>query len=493
MHHFKRTINFLIFFFLFFFSFTCFARKEITPAPFHREELNTIKQYLLQNIMTEKRVLIKKENDHVIHSIPGAVLASPSLIENNFSQDYQFHWTRDAAITMQEVVYLYEHASSHEKKKLKPYLLNYIQFEKIAQQQISRPGEETLGQPKYNIDGTIWEGDWGRPQNDGPALRAITIIHIARLLMEEGEENVVRNQLLSIIKTDLNYLAAVWQNSSFDLWEEVNDKDHFFTKMVQRKALLAGADLFTHFQQNDVVLFYLKTANQIETSLENHWQPNLGYFSETIHQQYYKGGGLNSALILAALYGDIGRPGDRFALDDERMLSSVYFIRNAFAGLYKINLDFKRQPPLIGRYPNDIYDGGAFIYGNPWILTTNALAEYYYALAKIYLRQGWIRVTPTNVYFFRQLNCMLNQPELITQKDKPEKFDLIIHAMMKTGDDLLLRVKHLSSCYDNGSCLHFAEQADRSTGEPRSAKDLTWGYTTLLRAMQMRESLRMDS
>src|SRR5436190_6681000 len=136
------------------------------PSPWDASEIKIIQQHLLSNIVTPKQTLIKMDQGKAIHAIPGAVLASPSNKGENFSQDYQFHWMRDAAITMQEVLYLYQHATGNEKNHLHDYLVNYIAFETKAQQQLSSDGEETVGQPKFNIDGTIWEGKWQRPQND---------------------------------------------------------------------------------------------------------------------------------------------------------------------------------------------------------------------------------------------------------------------------------------------------------------------------------------
>ena len=38
------------------------------------------------------------------------------------------------------------------------------------------------GKGKINIDCSPFNGDWGRPQNDGPALRGIMMIKIINLL-----------------------------------------------------------------------------------------------------------------------------------------------------------------------------------------------------------------------------------------------------------------------------------------------------------------------
>jgi len=58
------------------------------------------------------------------------------------------------------------------------------------------------------------------------------------------------------IKTDLEYVAHNWQESSFDLWEESNG-DNFFTKMVQRKAMIDGAAFATKMGDTGAANFYL--------------------------------------------------------------------------------------------------------------------------------------------------------------------------------------------------------------------------------------------
>ena len=39
-----------------------------------------------------------------------------------------------------------------------------------------------MGEPKINIDGTPYNDPWGRPQNDGPALRGLNMINLFNLL-----------------------------------------------------------------------------------------------------------------------------------------------------------------------------------------------------------------------------------------------------------------------------------------------------------------------
>lgn len=451
--------------------------------PYNANELAIVKQYLLDNIATKEHPFIKHENGRDVYSKAGAVLASPSYIRDGVSQDYAFHWTRDAAITMNTIVDQYVFAAPAEKTRLKPYLYNYIEFERNAQSQQSRSGEETLGQPKYNIDGTIYEGPWGRPQNDGAALRAIVLSRIAQLFIEEGQGGWVREHLLDMIERDLDYVVSHWRQASFGLWEEVYDADHFFTKMVQRKSLVEGAYVFSALHETLHAQQYQEVASELLFSLEKHWDAARGYISETITQQDYKGGGLNSSIILGVLYGDLSNANDPYAVTNEKVMSTVYYIRNAFSSLYKINIEHPLSPPLIGRYPNDIYDGANLRYGNPWPLLTNEMAQYYYRCASKLEQAGVIHVTPVNRLFFQQIKTdLVVAIGDIAKAHEPDKFKVIIDALRREGDAILQNVKSYATCDDDHTCLHFAEQIDRASGESVSARDLTWGYASILNA-----------
>lgn len=92
---------------------------------------------------------------------------------------------------------------------------------------------------------------------------------------------------------------------------------------------------------------------------------------------------LDSAQILGALYGGMG---DGFYTpESDRVLATAQALINALTGVYSINVqDDNNGIPgfLIGRYPNDTYNGlqtGSV--GNPWVLTTNAMGELHYRVA----------------------------------------------------------------------------------------------------------------
>lgn len=69
-------------------------------------------------------------------------------------------------------------------------LLNTIEQYVSAQayiQTISTPSGDLfgggLGEPKFNVDETAFTGSWGRPQRDGPALRATAMISFGQWLI----------------------------------------------------------------------------------------------------------------------------------------------------------------------------------------------------------------------------------------------------------------------------------------------------------------------
>lgn len=79
-------------------------------------------------------------------------------------------------------------------------------------------------EPKFNVDGSPFTGPWGRPQHDGPALRALSYLSLS----------------LSPF-ADLDHVAVHYSMPGFDLWEEVYAQSHFFTALVQYCALQRGA------------------------------------------------------------------------------------------------------------------------------------------------------------------------------------------------------------------------------------------------------------
>jgi hypothetical protein len=64
-----------------------------------------------------------------------------------------------------------------------------------------------LGEPKFNVDETAFTGSWGRPQRDGPALRATALIAYSKWLVSNGYTSTASSLIWPIIQNDLSYVA----------------------------------------------------------------------------------------------------------------------------------------------------------------------------------------------------------------------------------------------------------------------------------------------
>jgi glucoamylase len=61
-----------------------------------------------------------------------------------------------------------------------------------------------LGEPKFQVDGTRFNGAWGRPQRDGPALRAIALMTFSNWLIDNGQKSTAKTIIWPIISNDLS-------------------------------------------------------------------------------------------------------------------------------------------------------------------------------------------------------------------------------------------------------------------------------------------------
>tara|TARA_B100000749_G_scaffold280899_1_gene281161 strand:- start:258028 stop:259380 length:1353 start_codon:yes stop_codon:yes gene_type:complete len=411
---------------------------------------------------------------------PGTVIASPSREE----PDYWFHWVRDAALVMQVVL----DRGSNVPANRGETLYRFVEKTELNQNLFSPVG---LGEPKYYVDGRPYDGPWGRPQNDGPALRALTLTRWARQLMEQGRSEYVRQRLysgsipaLGVIKKDLEYVAHNWRVPSFDLWEEVKGQ-HFYTKMVQRQALLEGADLAQILGDGGAAQYYRNQAHGLDQVILHHYNTNRPYIVENIDRVeglWYKDSGLDTATILAFLHTQGSHHSK--SLDDNMLLSTIFHLKESFASIYRINRNYEAQGVGVsfGRYPEDVYFGG-----NPWFLTTLAIAEHHLKLAKVIQEKGQISISPKNYTFYQALMGQKAKvpSRVITSSDS--EFRMILSELHAEAIKYFKRVrKHTNS---SGNLW---EQFDRDSGYMLSARDLTWSYAAFITSYQALRDLHND-
>lgn len=171
-------------------------------------------------------------NIEVTDAAIGTVVAAQSYA----SPDYGYNWVRDSSLTMDVVATLYGAASAGSQKDIYEELLFNYSIARATEQ--NDPNLQTgLGEPKFNLDNSIFTGPWGRPQNDGPATAAITLMEFANSYLSAGGKkaavllniyNSTANPTMAPVMKDLLFVASNWSSPSFDLWEE-EESDHFYT------------------------------------------------------------------------------------------------------------------------------------------------------------------------------------------------------------------------------------------------------------------------
>ncbi|KAJ7134910.1 glycoside hydrolase family 15 protein [Mycena epipterygia] len=404
----------------------------------------------------------------------GVVVASPSTENPN----YVFTWVRDSSLVFKVIIDQY---TSGKDTTLLGHIHDFVTAESILQQVSNPSGNLTsggLGEPKFNVDETAFTESWGRPQRDGPALRSTSMIAYANWLLKTTNVSNVLTTLWPIIKLDLDYVQASWNQTGFDLWEEISSSS-FFTTAVQHRSLREGATLAKILGQNSSA--YTTQADNILCFLQSYWNPTGGYMTSNT------GGGrtgIDANTALASIHTfdpAAGCDSNTFQPCSDKALSSLKVYVDSFRSIYKINSGIAANAAVAtGRYAEDVYQGG-----NPWYLTTAAVAEQLYDALIAWKAQGTLSVTSTSLAFFQQFS-----PSVAVGKYAAStKTFTSLTSSIKTFADGFLAI-HANYTPSNGA---LAEQFDRNTGAPLSAVDLTWSYAAALTVFAAREGTKPAS
>ncbi|KAI0632385.1 glucoamylase G2 [Trametes polyzona] len=399
----------------------------------------------------------------------GVVIASPSTSNPN----YLYTWTRDSSLVFKAII---DQFTSGEDDSLRNLIDDFTSAQAIIQQ-ISNPSGTVstggLGEPKFNIDETAFTDAWGRPQRDGPALRATAIISYANWLLDNKNTTYVSQTLWPIVKLDLDYTANNWNQSTFDLWEEVNSSS-FFTTAVQHRALREGITFANRIGQTSVVSSYTTQADNLLCFLQSYWNPTGNYITANT------GGGRSgkdSNTVLTSIHTfdvDAGCDAVTFQPCSDKALANLKVYVDAFRSIYNINQGIAANAAVAtGRYPEDSYQGG-----NPWYLTTIAVAEQLYDALIVWDKQGSLDVTSTSLPFFQQFSSGVATG---TYASDSATYKTLTSAIKDFADGFIaVNAKFTPS---NGG---LAEQYSRNDGSPVSAVDLTWSYAATLTAFHAR-------
>jgi glucoamylase len=396
----------------------------------------------------------------------GAIIASPVLGNYDPEPDYFFHWFRDSAIVVDSLRLAFEARAlgleaitqladfvqfSLELAALDGRRLleepawrsrvapDFVRFLRPVSELASVRGERVAADTRVNPDGTLDISRWGRPQNDGPSLRALALLRWTslqpRLL---GAELDVR--LASLLRQDLAFARTHWQEPCYDIWEEEKGL-HYYTLRVAACALEGGAAWLRESREEGEAQACAAEAAAIARLLDDYWLEDQQYYrSRMLEGGAHSSKDLDIAVILAAIHAP--EVGGAHAARDPRMHATLARLEAMFDSAYAIN--HSRPPergPALGRYAGDgYYSGGAFYF------STLAGAEF----------------------CFRAAAAASNPVPLIRRGDA---YLETVRAFTAPGGDM-------------------SEQFDQRTGAQSSARHLAWSYAAFISCVMARRACR---
>ncbi len=436
---------------------------------------------------------VRLQGDRLIQTVIPAAGSVRAADEGTPAEpDYSFHWLRDSSLVMREIVNLLARpaAAAEGARAAAVYgqrLTDYVRFSRQLQLSSSTVG---FGEARYNLDGTQDFLQWSRPQYDGPALRALTLLHYRSVLGTPrwaalGSD--AQSVLMSTLEQDLDDTGISPGLAGFDLWEEYNDHD-FHARTVQLGAMQAAADWAHATGDAERASRSLASRDQLVTLLEQHWLPEKGYYGFQSGPSVYwdgkprqkPGDNFDAAVVMAAVHSRLSD--GRGSLLDDRILACMAKAEDLFIRLYPINAHRAAdEGVLYGRYEGDDYYGG-----NPFVFITLEFAEAHYRLAALLAARRSYLVTPLNLPFLeratqRVAGSKLGLGDVLAVA--PRRRELLRGLVMR-GDDILRTVRRLTP--DSGE---MPEQYNMKDGSSASARNVSWSHSSFLAAVRAREAV----
>jgi glucoamylase len=450
---------------------------------------------LLQSVSASDLVCERTAFGQRIVPAPGSVLAARQIAFYDPDPDYFFHWIRDAAVIVDALRLLLDDPALRDEARTKftdfvrfshrltglhgravveggararvqPAMLQYVRDDAELR---AVEGERVLGEPRFNPDGTLDILRWARPQNDGPASRALSLLrwrHAAGRL-----DHATQPLIYALLTADLAYCERQRNARCFDIWEEALCHP-CYTRLLQHAALREGAAWARELGDGGLAARYTAAADALAGVLDGYWSPERGhYLSRKGVTADPPDKALDSASILAVLHAAL--PAGPHSILDPRVHATALRLEQLFDAAYAINRE--RPPdcaPALGRYDGDVYFGGG-----AWYVVTLGFAELYFRIAEAVARGADLQRTADNAAFLRQVGWDADPPGLPDARGRKD-----LHAQcMQRGDAFLATVRRYTP--ESGA---LSEQFDRSTGAQRSARHLSWSYAAFVTASAAR-------
>jgi glucoamylase len=419
--------------------------------------LSTLSSYMFwlmyRNVASDGLVFDDPVNAGIV-SAPGCVLASPSW-ENSaarVTQDYVYHWTRDAAIVAIELAWAYTNGVLPDNQPL----IDYVTFSQACQQSAG-----DFDHASFFINGT--QRPW-TDQTDGPALQTVAL-----LAMYGQLDSATQPVATQLINANLAFLENAYQGQTFNLWEEEYGYS-FFARSAQLRCFQAIA---ANTIGITVPSWLASAISWLTTALDGHWNGELYQSMLPVPTDYRAPYDPNIDIVMSAIYG-------AESVTDPRLLATAAQLRAQWADpaskyFYPINGSDAAQGlgPMLGRYPGDVYDGDtdALVGDHPWALTTANFAELYYRLAAKITSSRTVPSDSLSASFLSQAGVTAATDALTAAT-----------ALRSAGDQMLQAIVYHSDHFE------LSEQFDAVSGYEKSVSNLSWSYAAFLSAVRARTS-----
>ena len=406
---------------------------------------------MFRNVASDGLVFDDPVNAGIV-SVPGCVLASPSWenSETRLTQDYVYHWTRDAAVVALELAWAYSAGTLPDNQPL----IDYVRFSQLCQQ-----SGGDFDRAAFYINGT--QRPWTN-QTDGPALQTLALLALHPQLDAPSQAIAV-----SLVDANLNFLAGAYQGQTYNLWEEEFGYS-FFARSAQLRCFQAVAANTVGITVPDWLPGAL---TWLTSALDGHWNGEVYQSVLPVPADYRAPYDPNIDIVQAAIYG-------AESVTDPRLLATAARLRTQWSDpaskyCYPVNQAdaAQRLGPLLGRYPGDVYDGDtdAQAGDHPWALSTANFAELYYRLAARIVSSGAVPADSLSAAFLSQIG--------VTASASPAS---AASALKAAGDAMLQAVVYHSDHFE------LSEQFDAVTGFEKSVANLSWSYAAFLSAVRAR-------
>jgi glucoamylase len=414
---------------------------------------------LMRSVSPVEIVKVRPGFAQTIRPLRGSIVASPILGAYDPEPDYFFHWLRDSAIVVDALRMLFEdpgididplaHFADFVQFSLSLQNLDgrrlsdspwreavapdFRQFIRTEEDLAKAHGEALAGETRVNPDGTLDISSWPRPQNDGPPLRAIALLHWQAAAPLDGR---VAAAVDALLRADLRFTLRHWREDCFDIWEEEKGL-HYYTLRAAATALEGGSDWFERHGERADAAACRVDASAILRMLDSYWREDLQFYkSRVLESNAPSAKELDISVIFAAIHAGGGALSH--SVRDPRMHATLARLEALFEGEYAINRNRGvGRGPAMGRYAGDVYySGGAYYF------STLAAAEFCFrAAAQLPGGDSWLA----------------------------------------RGDAYLETVRVFTP--PNGD---LSEQFDQRTGVQRSAQQLAWSYAAFISCIRAR-------